>query len=76
MINDNNSSNPQVSVVPKDSDEFRVVGLSFAQKGWIYPCLRTDTMTLWNVLSEIEELNTVSLCLQTSVCKNLASKFG
>lgn len=30
--NKNHNSYPQMSVVPKESDEFRVLGLSFAQK--------------------------------------------
>lgn len=30
--NNHNNSYPQMSVVPKESDEFRVLGLSFAQK--------------------------------------------
>lgn len=31
----NNNSHPQRSVVPKDSDEFKVLGLSFVQKEYI-----------------------------------------
>lgn len=32
----NNNSHPQMSIVPKESDEFRVLGLSFAQKESIF----------------------------------------
>lgn len=32
----NNNSHPKMSIVPKESDEFRVLGLSFAQKESIF----------------------------------------